>query len=141
MIRQVPVDRIRQLRHAVLRPGQPAGASRYPGDADGLHFAAEGADGSLLGCVSVLPEPAPEETAAWRLRGMATDPAVRGTGYGRALLTAAVDELRRRGVPLVWCTARAGAEGFYLKYGWQPVGPLFDLPPNGPHRRMLLRLS
>jgi GNAT superfamily N-acetyltransferase len=77
---------------------------------------------------------------AWRLRGMATRPEVRGAGHGRALLTAAIQAAREGGAALLWCNARENAVPFYTRAGFVPFGERFDLPGSGPHRRMALRL-
>jgi predicted GNAT family N-acyltransferase len=141
-IERVEVDVIRPLRHAVLRPNLPTAASAYEqdDDPDTVHLAAYDGMGAVIGCVTVFPEPYADEPAAWRLRGMATSPDVRGTGVGRALLLACLEEMGNRQVPLLWCNARDTAEGFYARHGFLPVGELFDVPDAGIHRRMYVRL-
>lgn len=123
------------LRWAVLRAGRPRETARFPGDdAPGtLHWCAR-ASGRVLGCVTVLARP-PEgaSTPRWQLRGMATDPSVRGAGVGALLLHAVHAEVGEA----MWCNARIAAAGFYARHGWTPQGEAFDLPPIGPHRRMV----
>lgn len=132
---------VRPLRHAVLRPGQPAGASAYPQDDDPetLHLAAYDETGAVVGCATFFPEPLDGEPG-WRLRGMATAPAVRGQGYGADLLARGLEELRGRGSPLLWCNARTTALGFYERYGFRRRGEEFDVPPLGPHYLLTCRL-
>ena len=92
---------VRQLRHAVLRPFEPPERIVYHGDDDpdtphagafcrrapGRHRLGVPA----RGCRRV------GEPAAWRLRGMATLPEVRGGGWGRRLLEACSAHIRARG--------------------------------------------
>lgn len=133
-VESVLVGVIRPLRHAVLRPGQPMGAAAYPQDDDPetLHLAAYDEAGAVVGCATLFPE-ALDGVPAWRLRGMATAPAARGEGYGVEILARGLEELRRRGVPLLWCNARTSAVGFYERFGFERRGAEFDLSPLGPH--------
>ncbi|MEV4441473.1 GNAT family N-acetyltransferase [Streptomyces sp. NPDC049577] len=132
----VPVAEILPLRHAVLRPGLPPGAAAFPGDsAPGtFHVAAYDEAGAVRACVSFFPEqPSWDAPAAYRFRGMASDPAVRGRGYGVAVLRAGLAEAAARGAGLVWCNGRTGARGFYEHHGFTVVGEEFDVPGVGPH--------
>ena len=141
-IRRVSVEEIRPLRRAVLRPTRPPEASVYRQDDEPttVHLAAYDGE-ALVGCVTVFPEPYDDVDAAWRLRGMATVEEMRGVGVGRALLQASIDAVRAAGAPLLWCNARQAAEGFYARFGFEPVGELFDIPVAGPHRRMFVTLA
>jgi GNAT superfamily N-acetyltransferase len=82
-----------------------------------------------------------DEPHAWRLRGMATLPEVRGQGYGGALLERCLRHALDRGGDLAWCTARVPAAGFYRRYGFVSVGDVFDVAPIGPHILMVRRLG
>jgi ribosomal protein S18 acetylase RimI-like enzyme len=88
------------------------------------------------------PNPCPWQDAEqpWQLRGMATDPAVRGSGAGRALVVEGLAMVAARGGDLVWCDARAAAVGFYERTGFTVVTDPFEIPPMGLHRGMLVRL-
>lgn len=143
MIRRVDALTIRPLRRAILRPTRPPEASVYAQDDETgtVHLAAYDDGGDVVGCVTVFAQQTDDEPLAWRLRGMATTPEARGQGVGAALLAAAIDAVRAAGAPLLWCNARESAEGFYARYGFVPVGELFEVPVAGPHRRMLLTLS
>jgi predicted GNAT family N-acyltransferase len=143
VIRRVAVDVIRPLRRAVLRPGLPLEESVYAEDdrTTTVHLAAYADDGTVIGCVTIFPEPYDDVADAWRLRGMATAPDVRGTGVGAGLLDAAVDAATDAGAPMLWCNAREPAEGFYARHGFVAVGELFDVPVIGPHRLMRLALG
>jgi ribosomal protein S18 acetylase RimI-like enzyme len=71
---------------------------------------------------------------------MATDPAVRGTGTGRALITEGLARVAGHGGDLVWCDARVAAVGFYERMGFAVVTEEFMKPEGGPHRGMLIGL-
>ncbi|MGY1715240.1 GNAT family N-acetyltransferase [Geodermatophilus sp. SYSU D01106] len=136
---QVGPDVVLPLRSVVLRDGGPAG---LPGDDDPatVHLAARTADGRVAGVVRLSPAPCPwrpDARAPWQLRAMATDPAVRGTGAGRALVAAGLALVGDRSGDLVWCNARTGAAGFYQRLGFTVVTGEFDVPPIGPHVGML----
>jgi ribosomal protein S18 acetylase RimI-like enzyme len=72
---------------------------------------------------------------------MASADAVRGQGYGSAVLRAGMDEARARGAELVWCNGRSSARGFYEHHGFTSVGEEFQLEPAGPHYVFVAKLS
>ena len=132
------------LRAAVLRPD--GGEITWAGDEDPatFHLAARTPDGRVVGVVRFSPAPCPWRplaTAPWQLRGMATDPAVRGGGAGRALLAEGLARVAARGGDLVWCDARVSAAGFYERQGFAVVTEPFDKPGIGPHVGMLVELT
>ena len=135
-VKQVPAPFVRPLRQAILRPHQTIEECVFPGDdgPDAAHFGAF-VDGQIVSIGSIFPE-SPEGQAipnAWRLRGMATLPDVRGEGYGAGILTACIAHAREHGGQLIWCNARTPAIGFYRKFGFVTVGEEFELPGIGPH--------
>ncbi|WP_241301267.1 GNAT family N-acetyltransferase [Burkholderia stabilis] len=65
---------------------------------------------------------------AWRLRGMAVHPAVRGMSFGRVLVQVCVRHAEERGAALVWCTARESAYRFYEKLGFATDGAPVTMP-------------
>ena len=133
LIRRVTAEDIRPLRHAVLRPGQEFLETRYPGDDAGVHFGAFDGD-RLVGIASLYSEDRVDGPAGgWRLRGMATDPGVRGAGFGAALLAACMDEVVGAGGTELWCNARMAAVGFYRRAGFEVVSDEFDVPGIGQH--------
>lgn len=141
MIRPISAAETRPLRSDILRPGQPPDSLVYPADEhpDALHVGAFRAN-RLVGIATIYPEPMPEAYRdavppgdAFRLRGMATTPDVRGAGYGRRLLEACFDHVRAHGARVLWCNARVGALPFYLALGLQTVGPEFEIEGIGPH--------
>ena len=133
VIELVTREEILPLRHAVLRPNLPIETAKYPEDAhpDIFHLA-DRADGTVISCVTFLPQPI-DGKPAWRLRGMATADAHRGRGVGGRLLESGVAEVARRGGTVVWCNGRSAAVGFYQRHGFLIRGDEFDVPPIGPH--------
>jgi ribosomal protein S18 acetylase RimI-like enzyme len=121
------------LRREVLRPHWTLEQVLAQGD-DAPHLAVY-AGGEVVACASIHPEPMSGDAREgdWRLRGMASDPAVRGQGHGATALRAALDHAREHGARRVWCNARTGAVGFYERHGFTVVGEEFDLPDAGPH--------
>jgi predicted GNAT family N-acyltransferase len=142
-VEEVGLDVALPLRSAVLRGGGPAG---MPGDDDPatVHLAARTPDGRVVGVVRLGPAPCPwrpDARTPWQLRGMATDPAVRGSGAGRALAEAALTLVAARGGDLLWCNAREAAAGFYRRMGFAVVTERFPIDPIGPHYGMLKELQ
>jgi predicted GNAT family N-acyltransferase len=140
---EVPAEDTYALRAAVLRPG--GGDVVWAGDEDPatVHLAARDGAGAVIGVVRFSPAPCPwrpDARAPWQLRGMATDPAVRGSGAGRALVVDGLDRLAARGADLVWCDARVTAAGFYELMGFAVVTEPYDKPGIGPHVGMLRQI-
>jgi predicted GNAT family N-acyltransferase len=69
---------------------------------------------------------------------MATEPAIRGAGVGRALVVDGLARVAARGGDLVWCDARVTAAGFYELMGFAVVTEPYDKPGIGPHVGMLI---
>ena len=59
----------------------------------------------------------------------------RGSGVGRRLMAAVEEEVRRRGITLLWLTTHAGtdADAFYESIGYTRLGvmPSYSLRPDG----------
>ena len=141
---EVPPEVTYELRGAILRPN--GGEVTWEGDEDPatFHLAAQAADGAVVGIVRFSPAPCPWRplaAAAWQLRGMATDTAIRGSGAGRAMVADGLDRVAARGGDLVWCDARTSAAGFYERMGFTVVTEEFDKPGIGRHVGMVIPLS
>ena len=146
-IREITAAETRPLRQSVLRPGKTLEELVYPGDDDPdcSHLGAFEGAGRLVGIATVFPDTAPadlrglmpeaafEPVHAFRLRGMATLPDVRGAGHGRALLEACFDHVRSKGGAYLWCNARISAAGFYHAMGLEAFGDAFEIDLIGPH--------
>jgi GNAT superfamily N-acetyltransferase len=135
----------RPLRMAVLRPHQAAEVPMYPleDDPGTLHLAAIGEDGGVLAVGSLMREPHPREPRPgdWRVRGMATLPALRGLGLGSAVLAACETRAAGAGGKRLWCNARVGARGFYERAGLSVEGAVFEIAGIGPHVLMSKQLA
>lgn len=145
-VRQVPVERTRALRKAVLRPYLPA-EDPYVMPDDHLPttiaFGAVTPDGALVGVARITPEPPPFDAAyerSWRLRGMATEPAVRNLGVGSAVLAGVVAHIDASGGGILWCNARVTARGLYERGGMRQWGEIWEEPHIGPHVVMWRRI-
>jgi predicted GNAT family N-acyltransferase len=140
-IEQVEAADTYPLRAQELRQGRPL---EMDGDDApyALHLAARLDAGEIVGVVRFHPRDCPwrEAEAPWQLRGMATDPRVRGLGVGRALVAEGLTRVLQRGADLVWCDARAAAVGFYERIGFTVVTDEYDLRPVGPHIGMVVEL-
>jgi predicted GNAT family N-acyltransferase len=139
-VRSVAVDRVRPLRHALLRAGRPVADSEYPQDdlAETIHLAATTGE-EVIGCLTLFPEDY-EGEPAWRIRGMATTPALQRQGLGRALVAAAQAAVVEGGGTLIWCNARSTVLDFYRRSGFEIVGPEF-IAERVPHRVAVWRLN
>lgn len=142
-VREVSAQETHDLRRRVLRVGTPSREVRFDGDDEALHLAAfDGPVGSPVGvstwrAVEYAGEPG---TPAWQLRGMATDPAVRGTGAGAALVRAGIDRAVADGAELIWARARVTAIDWYEHLGFRAVGPVYQTADTAmDHRDILLR--
>ncbi|HLT69109.1 MAG TPA: GNAT family N-acetyltransferase [Acidimicrobiales bacterium] len=129
------------LRSRVLRDGAPPERARLPVDdlPDTAAFAATAADGTVVGTAIVYPEACPwqpDRPGAWRLRGMATDPAWRSRGVGGRVLAALLAHVADQGGALVWCNARTPARRFYQRAGFRTHGEPWEDPEIGPHIAM-----
>ena len=135
-VRTITAAETRPLRHAVLRPGQSFEQTVYSRDdhPETVHLGAFDRD-RLVAIASLYREARPHRPsrAGWRLRGMATDPEVRGRGFGTAVLDASVAQVAAAGGGELWCNARVPALGFYLRRHFEVDGDEFDIDPIGPH--------
>jgi len=142
-IQRVPVQRIIDLRHVILRQGLPREAASFHGDdlPSSRHYAAID-NGRVVGCLT-LHQSQWESHPAWQLRGMATDNERQGQGIGSAMMDWMEADLLSDGNASrqLWCNARVPARNFYLKLGWQIVSDIFEIPTAGPHVRMIKRID
>ncbi len=140
-VRQIDPDTSRELRRSVLRPNLPPGALLPGDDQAGVIHLGGFIESTLVSTCLVFAEACPwlPDRPAWRLRSMASEPAVRGSGAGTAVLAEATEVVRRAGAEIFWCEARQSAVGFYRRAGWRLHGKPFR-NSHGPHRFMWLAL-
>ena len=140
VVRPISAAETRPLRHRVLRPGQPFGQTSYPRDdhPETVHLGAFDGD-RLVGIVSLYREARPDrpDRSAWRMRGLATEPDVRGRKFGTAMMAASIAHVAGRGGGELWCNARLEAVGFYEAAGFEvDGGEPFEIAGIGPHLLM-----
>ncbi len=121
------------LRGRILLAGE-LDSARFRGDDDvsTLHLAVVCAD-VIVAVATICREPLPgsNDSAAWRLRGVAVEPAVQRHGFGKVLMKLCLDHAERQSGRLVWCTARESARGFYESLGFASARAPFTLPSRG----------
>ena len=81
------------------------------------------------------------EEKQYRLRAMATDPDVRGTGAGRAIVEKALEIIASKGYDVLLCDARKVALGFYDRMGFDRIDEWYEVRNIGPHQLMFYRFN
>lgn len=129
-IESIDAAQTHPLRAMILLNGD-LDASALTGDQapTTLHVGVRDASG-IVAVASLCEELREDDPArpAWRLRGMAVHPAVRGMGFGRVLVQICVRHAEARGAALVWCTARESAYRFYEKLGFAADDATITIP-------------
>lgn len=130
------------LRRAVLRAGrdQPPAGIAEDDDPATVHLAALAEDASVIGALTLVAQPCPDDPDAnsVRLALMAVAPAHQRRGVGSALVEAAQELVSGR-LDLIWATARDSALGFYARHGFRVTSPGFVGAMGLPHHRMVWR--
>jgi GNAT superfamily N-acetyltransferase len=137
-LRRATVDEILPLRHRVLRTGMPLESAIFPEDhqANVIHYGAF-LNGQAIVCFTLLPSEW-DGVPTWQLRGMATDKAHQGEGYGSQLIRFAEADVKKSTIGLrFWCNARLTAVPFYERNGWEIASDRFVVPIFGPHHKMI----
>jgi GNAT superfamily N-acetyltransferase len=148
-IRLVELDDTFALRKAVLRPWLTPEEARATWADTPEHFQVgavqDGAEGRrVVSTAGFLIEAHPDYSDVfgplqWRLRGMASEPALQGRGLGGRVLDFGIAEIARRlagrgeASAALWCNGRTGAQRFYERHGFQAIGEIFETPGTGPH--------
>jgi GNAT superfamily N-acetyltransferase len=145
IIRLVALDQTFPLRKAVLRPWLTLEESRASWADTPEHFHVGAVmDGRVVSTAGFLIDAHPDYAGAfgtpqWRLRGMASDPALQGRGLGGRVLDFGIAEVARRlaargeASAALWCNGRTGAQRFYERHGFSAIGEVFETPGTGPH--------
>lgn len=129
------------LRDRVLRGTRPVESNYYAEDEleSTFHVGVRDSEGKVISNGTFMKQGHPkfaDARLAYRLRGMATDPAHQKQGLGHLILERALDELREKNADLLWFNARTSAEGFYRKAGFAALDDVFDIELVGPHKVM-----
>lgn len=148
---ELTAEQTYELRRRVLRVDTPSTRVDWPGDDLPTTFhlgivEQPATDPVTVRAVSTwLGSPSPDvepSCVGLQLRGMATDPIVRGQGFGAALLVAGIERARRSGADHIWANARSSVLDFYASWGFTVTSDEFTtLDTAIAHRRILLRLS
>lgn len=143
MIKRITRADTQPLRSVVLRNNKPPEECVLPTDEnEGIFHLGYFHEEKIICVGTFFPEDYPEKGAdGFRLRGMATDPAYAGKGYGAALIKFAINDLTSVQAAYIWCNARASATGFYSKLGFEVISEEFDVPGIGPHFDMLYQIK
>ena len=140
-VTEVTIDSVRledviEIRHQILRSGQPRSSCYYPEDSykKTIHYAAF-IDNKIIGCTSVYNESHPDFTLkqSWRIRGMAVNESLQGQNIGTQLLETCINHAIKMKGDVIWCNARYNTVKFYKKSGFKVIGDEFELPNIGPH--------
>jgi predicted GNAT family N-acyltransferase len=120
----------------------PEGIERDEDDAKAFHvLAMQGGHAIGTGRLVALSEPPPGETGRWgRVGRMAVLQASRKLGVGSKVLTALEAEARRREMVGIILHAQLYALDFYKRYGYQPIGAVFE-EAGMPHLAMQKKLA
>lgn len=141
----IDADETHHLRRTVLRADTPSRAVEFDGDdLDSTFHLGALVDGRLVAVSSWFCRGCPHDDRepAYQLRGMATDPAVRGQGLGGLLLEHGLRKCRSLAAEIVWARARVPALDFYRRHGFEPVGdPYLDTTTDLPHHDILRRVD
>lgn len=124
--RRAIIDEIIQLRYDVLIVGTNRTSPEFDGDLEPTtyHFGAF-SNFNTLCCLSLMRNDQ-DNTQAYQLRGMATDPQYQGHGIGGSLLRHAEETVwKETGIGFFWCNARLGIEDFYRNQGWDVISEPF----------------
>jgi RimJ/RimL family protein N-acetyltransferase len=101
-------------------------AKRFGGDNDDFVLGAFSSDGTLLGAAGFTRESRVKQKHKGKIVGMYVVPAARGTGLGKHLLLALIDEARRiDGLEQIWLTVTHSnevARNLYLRAGFVSFG-------------------
>lgn len=143
MIKFVPLEVVLPLRSKMLRNGADINECIFPTDANkGIFHLAYYVDETEIATVATFYPQSMEnrEGDGYQLRGMATDTAFSGNGYGALLVKYAVDYIKEAKADYIWCNARTSAVDFYKKQGFEIFADEFEISGVGPHYIMILNL-
>lgn len=143
MIKKILQEDTLPLRSTVLRNNMPPEECVFPTDSrEGTFHLGCFTDEKLVCIGTFMPEDYKEKgSGGFRLRGMATDPAYAGQGFGAELINFAINELRSVHASYIWCNARTVAVGFYSRLGFEVISEEFEIPGVGPHFDMFSQIA
>jgi GNAT superfamily N-acetyltransferase len=119
-IEQITPELTWRLRRDVLYPAGEITDMEMDADQEGIHFGAF-TDSKLVGVISLF-----REGDDLQFRKFAVEPAFQNKGVGTALLNYVNAFAIKDGGAKLWCNARLGATGFYLKNGFTQTDQFFS---------------
>ncbi|RLD26190.1 MAG: N-acetyltransferase [Bacteroidetes bacterium] len=143
VIKTIQSSQTTNIRHQILRAGQPIETCYYPNDnAPGTFHLGVFVNDELVAIGSFYSENQSDLNykTQCRFRGIATLPEYRSQGYAYALIGFAINKIKPLGVEAIWCNARTSALGLYKKLGMKVVSDEFEIEGIGPHLVMALEL-
>lgn len=136
VVEQARLEEVIEIRHIILRAGQPRSSCYYPEDSykHTIHFMAKYKE-EIIGCASLYKEKHPDFSLkqSWRIRGMAVLENYQGQAIGTHLLETCINHAIKNKGEVIWCNARINAVKFYKQSGFKIIGDEFELPNIGPH--------
>jgi len=133
-----PTDVI-EMRHKVLKIGQPIETCHFEGDLDEgtKHFGAF-LKNELVGVVTMMLKKANTYKVhpVYRLTGLSILEEYQHKNIGKRLLHFAEEYISKKGSVMIWCFARDYAVPFYKKNGYQLNVQEVVIPYIGSHRIM-----
>ena len=143
MVRFISSNKTLKLRSEVLRNNLPLADCVFPTDElEGAFHLGCFIEDQIVAVTSLFPNNYKDKPKiGYQLRGMATDPAFAGKGYGAKLIDFALIQLNATNASYVWCNARKSAVEFYKKKGFQISSDEFEIEGVGPHYEMILEIK
>ena len=137
--KQIKADDVINIRHTVLKEGQPIEACYFEGDLDEgtKHFGAF-LNNKLVGVVTMMLKNTNNYKVhpVYRLTGLSILPENQHKNIGKRLLHFAEENISRKGSVMIWCFARDYAVNFYKKNGYRLNVQQVVIPYIGSHRIM-----
>lgn len=144
-VTRITPEMTRPLRHKVLWPHIDLLKNciiEIDEREDAIHLGAW-IDDRLVGICSLFQMSTTKlpDDRQYRLRAMATDPEIRGSGAGAAIVKYALQLTRTMGYEVLWCDAREVALGFYERMGFVRIDEWYEVRNIGPHQLMYYRFE
>jgi GNAT superfamily N-acetyltransferase len=146
LVKEIRAEQTKPLRHKVLWPHiEKWEDCNIDIDAreDAIHLGAFDAGGKIVGICSLFKTSTAKlpHKKQYRLRAMATDPDVRGSGAGKAIVDQAKEQVKSMGCELLWCDARKAALGFYERMEFDRIDEWYEVRTIGPHQLMYVEFQ
>ena len=142
MIRFIKVEEALPIRSAILQKGKDPQLCLNPEDLkpDSFHLGLYDDENNLQSVLTVHKTNHPKlPHQGYRLRGMATFAGARRKGYGKELLTAAIEHIKTQlQGDYLWCIAREKAYPFYESLGFEYMSDEFEYKDAGMHKEMFI---